>query len=46
MLVFEGIKELVEEGLNKGVYILLEVKGEMDGIIIVMGFEVKLVMDI
>ncbi|HFU6766228.1 TPA: transketolase [Streptococcus agalactiae] len=43
--VLEGTKELAEEGLNKGAYILSEAKGEMDGIIIATGSEVKLAMD-
>ncbi|WP_270251738.1 transketolase [Lactococcus garvieae] len=43
--VLEGTKELAEEGLNKGAYILSEAKGELAGIIIATGSEVKLAMD-
>ncbi|PNY20983.1 Transketolase [Streptococcus parauberis] len=43
--VLEGTKELAEEGLNKGAYILSEAKDEIDGIIIATGSEVKLALD-
>ncbi|MGT2934077.1 transketolase [Streptococcus catagoni] len=43
--VLEGTKELAEEGLNKGAYILSEAKGQLDGIIIATGSEVKLALD-
>lgn len=43
--VLEGTKELAEDGLNKGAYILSEAKGDLDGIIIATGSEVKLAMD-
>ncbi|CAM3295920.1 transketolase [Streptococcus pluranimalium] len=43
--VLEGTSELAEEGLNKGAYILSEAKGDLDGIIIATGSEVKLALD-
>ncbi|WNZ89608.1 transketolase [Streptococcus iniae] len=43
--VLEGTKELVADGINKGAYILSEAKGDLDGIIIATGSEVKLAMD-
>ncbi len=43
--VLEGTKELAEDGLNKGAYILSEAKGDLDGILIATGSEVKLAMD-
>ncbi|MGT2832689.1 transketolase [Streptococcus halotolerans] len=43
--VLEGTAELAEEGLNKGAYILSEAKGDLDGIIIATGSEVKLALD-
>lgn len=43
--VLEGTKELAEDGLNKGAYILSEAKGDLDGIIIATGSEVKLAME-
>ncbi|MBW1570171.1 transketolase, partial [Streptococcus sp. SPC0] len=43
--VLEGTSELAQEGVNKGAYILSEAKGELDGIIIATGSEVKLALD-
>ena len=43
--VLEGTAELAEEGLNKGAYVLSEAKGDLDGIIIATGSEVKLALD-
>lgn len=43
--VLEGTKELAADGINKGAYILSEAKGDLDGIIIATGSEVKLAMD-
>ncbi len=43
--VLEGTKEKAVEGLNKGAYILSEAKGDLDGIIIATGSEVKLALD-
>lgn len=43
--VLEGTKELAAEGINKGAYILSEAKGDLDGIIIATGSEVKLALD-
>ncbi|MGT2959100.1 transketolase [Streptococcus bovimastitidis] len=43
--VLEGTADLAEEGLNKGAYILSDAKGELDGIIIATGSEVKLALD-
>ncbi|MGT2888212.1 transketolase [Streptococcus didelphis] len=43
--VIEGTKDLAEEGLNKGAYILSEAKGDLEGILIATGSEVKLAMD-
>ncbi|AXJ12324.1 transketolase [Streptococcus pluranimalium] len=43
--VLEGTSELAEEGLDKGAYILSEAKGDLDGIIIATGSEVKLALD-
>lgn len=43
--VLEGTSELAEEGLNKGAYIFSEAKGDLDGIIIATGSEVKLALD-
>ncbi|MFW9272898.1 transketolase-like TK C-terminal-containing protein, partial [Glaesserella parasuis] len=43
--VLEGTKELAEDGLSKGAYILSEAKGDLDGILIATGSEVKLAMD-
>ena len=36
---------MAEEGLNKGAYVLSEAKGDLDGIIIATGSEVKLALD-
>ncbi len=43
--VLEGTKELAEDGLNKGAYILSEAKGDLEGILIATGSEVKLALD-
>ena len=43
--VLEGTKELAAEGVNKGAYILSEAKGDLDGILIATGSEVKLALD-
>ncbi|MGT2865813.1 transketolase [Streptococcus fryi] len=43
--VLEGTAELAAEGVNKGAYILSEAKGDLDGIIIATGSEVKLALD-
>ncbi|HGD0124510.1 TPA: transketolase [Streptococcus agalactiae] len=43
--VLEGTSVLAQEGVNKGAYILSEAKGELDGIIIATGSEVKLALD-
>lgn len=43
--VLEGTKELAVEGVNKGAYILSEAKGDLDGIIIATGSEVKLALE-
>ena len=43
--VLEGTKELAEDGVNKGAYILSEAKGDLDGILIATGSEVKLALD-
>ncbi|MBM7635639.1 transketolase [Streptococcus saliviloxodontae] len=43
--VLEGTKDLAEEGINKGAYIISEAKGELDGIVIATGSEVKLALD-
>ncbi|MBM7642389.1 transketolase [Streptococcus loxodontisalivarius] len=43
--VLEGSQELAEEGLNKGAYIISEAKGDLDGILIATGSEVKLALD-
>jgi transketolase len=37
--------ELAEDGVSKGAYVLSEAKGEIDGIIIATGSEVKLALD-
>ena len=43
--VLEGTKEMAEEGVNKGAYIISEAKGDLDGILIATGSEVKLALD-
>lgn len=43
--VLEGTAQLAKEGINKGAYVISEAKGEMDGIIIATGSEVKLALD-
>lgn len=43
--VLEGTASLAAAGLNKGAYVLSEAKGEMDGILIATGSEVKLALD-
>lgn len=43
--VLEGTKELAKAGINSGAYILSEAKGDLDGIIIATGSEVKLALD-
>ncbi|MGV3060814.1 transketolase-like TK C-terminal-containing protein, partial [Streptococcus hyovaginalis] len=43
--VLEGTAALAEEGLNKGAYIISEAAGDLDGIIIATGSEVKLALD-
>ncbi|SDB10905.1 transketolase [Streptococcus henryi] len=43
--VLEGTAQLAQEGINKGAYVISEAKGEMDGIIIATGSEVKLALD-
>ncbi|MEX2805609.1 transketolase [Streptococcus sp. H31] len=43
--VLKGTKELAKEGVSKGAYILSEAKGDLDGIIIATGSEVKLALD-
>lgn len=43
--VLEGTAELAEEGINRGAYILSKEKGELEGIIIATGSEVKLALD-
>ena len=43
--VLKGTEELAEAGVNKGAYILSEAKGNLDGIIIATGSEVKLALE-
>ncbi|GFH39901.1 transketolase [Lactococcus insecticola] len=43
--VLEGTAELAEAGVNQGAYIISKEKGELDGIIIATGSEVKLALD-
>lgn len=43
--VLEGTKEKAADGINKGAYVLSEAKGDLDGIIIATGSEVKLALD-
>ncbi|AXQ79268.1 transketolase [Streptococcus chenjunshii] len=43
--VLKGTKELAKEGVSKGAYILSEAKGDLDGILIATGSEVKLALD-
>ncbi|GFE46469.1 putative transketolase [Streptococcus canis] len=43
--VLSGTKNLAEDGINKGAYILSEAKGPIDGIIIATGSEVKLALE-
>lgn len=45
LAVLEGTKEMAESGLNKGAYIISETKGNLDGILIATGSEVKLALD-
>ena len=43
--VLEGTAQLAKDGVNKGAYIISEAKGDLDGIIIATGSEVKLALD-
>ena len=43
--VLDGTAENAEAGVNKGAYIISEAKGDLDGIIIATGSEVKLALD-
>lgn len=43
--VLEGTAELAETGVNKGAYVISEAKGDLDGILIATGSEVKLALD-
>ncbi len=43
--VLEGTAELAEIGVNKGAYVISEAKGDLDGILIATGSEVKLALD-
>ncbi|MFC3932642.1 transketolase [Streptococcus dentapri] len=43
--VLDGTKELAQVGVNKGAYVLSEAKGDLDGILIATGSEVKLALD-
>ncbi len=43
--VLDGTAENAEAGVNKGAYIISEANGDLDGIIIATGSEVKLALD-